>query len=364
MNSFLIVEKEFIQQLSLDNMNAQYQDELLEYLQNKIYGFHLICDITDVNEFVELSSINPIWKALADKNICFAFVDRCDLEKINENNEITHALILLSDKNETSIYLEYEGFIIKPGTLDEAWSEIKKKINSRPLSVTKSNIIHENEKFDSWKCLETVVSPVRDLIIFDKHILDDKDDQNMSDNLLELLTVLLGKSSNQINKKHITIISEFERNIKNITSKELTTDAKTLFERIHKRIEDHLEANGITNFELNLIRHHKSKYPDRTILGEKFEGFHGRYIISNYFRLRCDNSFNFFKRNGNINSDTELTISFTLLNAKRSKQYKDLIDFKSYINRVENDENSYQTEPRRTMFYPNKNNPLIDFLQV
>ncbi len=364
MNSFLIVEKEFIQQLSLDNMNAQYQNELLEYLQNKIYGFHLICDITDINEFIELSSVNPLWRALADKNICLAFVDHCDLEKINEKNKISQALILLSSKNETSIFLEHEGFVIKPETLDKVWSDIRQKFNIGTLSVTKSQIIPENEKFDSWNSFKSIISPVRDLIIFDKHILDDKDDQKMSDNLLELLTVLLGNSSNQLNTKHITIISEFEKNIKNISAKELTSDAKPLFERIHKRINDHLKSKGITNFDLNLIRHHKSKYPDKTILGEKFEGFHGRYIVSNYFRIRCDNSFNFFKRNGNINSDTEITVSFTLLNVKRSKHYKDLIDFKSYIKRVENDEGIYQTEPRRTLYYPHKNNQLIDYLEL
>lgn len=363
MNNYLIVEKEFIQMLTLDNLDSKYQHELLEFLQNEFSGYHLICDISNEDEYFEFSKENPIWRALADKNIEIQFVDNCDLSEILKTNIISQALVLLTNENDTDVFIENDGFVIKPNNLDEVWFKLRQLSKETILSVSKSSLIDSENKLDSWRCLENFMGPVGDLIIFDKYILSDGDNQKMEDNLLPLLEVLLKNSNKKVRPCHITIISEFDKS-RDITRREIEQDSKPYLIRIHKRISSYLESKGIKNFDLNIIRHNKGAYPSSTINNERFEGFHSRYIISTYNRLRCDNSFNFFKKNGSINGDTELNVGFTMFKPSKSKAIKDLVDFKSYIDKLKNSDLDTLTEPYKTQYYPHKNNPLYDNLTL
>jgi hypothetical protein len=340
MRKYLIAEKDFVENLFISQNNSKAHEDLYSFIIHDYSGYQLLCDFRDLDEYKSAMEENPIWELLIDKFEHIYYSDSINPECICDDHSISHGIFLINDNKKCKAWREkYELLFITFPEIELIWGEFKDIRKGFQLKVTKSNIIPEENKLDNWSKIRSFWNPMKDLVIFDKYILVDKSNQRLKDNLFPLLeNILAGKSS--IFPYNITIITE------------KTKSDNFCIKQRHQAIVDYLALKGITNFKLNIVKHSKAIYP----LG--FEGLHSRFILSNYFHFKCDDSLNFFKSNGKINNDADVRVNFVLNDLESRFFTKELNDVKTYLEKVENNPDHPEID-RQLMFYPDKSNRIL-----
>jgi hypothetical protein len=340
MKKHLIVESEFLDNLFITQEDNKIRADLYNFITQDFSNYELICDFEDFEEYKAAMIENPVWEIMLDRFNTVEYNENVEIESICKNPEkYSHSIFLLDDnaKDIDQLTDKFGLIFINEERLENIWSGFADLRKGVQLKVTKSNIIPEEYKLDCWSKIEKFSTPLNSVIIFDRYILDDKTNQKMDHNILPFLEYLI-KDRNPSKPIDITIITELNA-ICNIQEK-------------HRQITEYLNKKDISYFNLNIVKHAKMFYP------RDFEGLHSRFILTNYFHFKCDDSFNFFKRNGKVNNDADLRINFNLNEKNDSFFKKELIDVKTYFEKIEN--NSSQPVPEcREMFYPSKTNPLL-----
>ena len=340
MRKVLIVENEFIEDLFLTQDENELRKDLYEFLNNDYSGYHLICNFKSQIEYEQALNENPIWEIILDKFETIEYKDTLKIELECKSQKNIHSLFLLNISKEEceSLTSKFGHLIISNTNLEEKWSTFLSLRKGIQYKVTKSELIPDNIKMDNWKKMNQFYNPINSIIIFDKYVLNDSSNQKMVKNLLPLLELILENKKN-ISPIDITIIAE---------PKEFGYCIKERYNFIKK----HLEEKSITNFNLNIIKHYKEFYP------RDFEGLHSRFILTNYFHFKSDDSFNYFKNNGKVNNDADIRISFNLNKNNDCFYKKELNDLKMYLSKINNNIDAPQ-EKHKLMFYPHKENLLI-----
>lgn len=340
MKKHLIVESDFLDTLFLTQDENKTRSDLYSFIIQDFSGYDLICDFSNYEEYKSAMEENPIWEIMLDKFNNIEYTPEIDIEPIcREFEKFSHSIFLLEGESDkpTTLMDEFGLLFINEKNLDKVWSKFAELRKGVQLKITKSPIIPEDLRLDCWSKLEKFNSPINGIIIFDKFLLDDKSDQKMESNILPFLTHLL-KERKPAKPIDITIITELRAN----------QDIKTK----HNRITDYLQKQKITYFKLAIIKHSKMFYP------RNFEGLHSRFILTNYYHFKCDDSFNFFKKNGNVNNDADLRINFTLNSQNDSFFKKELQDIKVYLSKIQNNP-SHPSSEYKEMFFPDKENSLL-----
>lgn len=176
-----------------------------------------------------------------------------------------------------------------------------------------------NPRFDNWNYLRNFPHPINSIIICDRYILQNK--ISFRNNLFEIIKQL-GCRNLLKAEVEIIIISE-------LTNKSQDND----IDDYGNFIKDQLKTfYGIKKLKLNLIK----LAVDDSNRG-KFYREHGRSLITNYWYLNPQNSFNFFKydrSNDKLNLTVEDNIDFRFVFRKdvrnllkaRLKIFKDILD--------------------------------------
>ena len=340
MRKVLIVENEFIEDLFLTQDENELRKDLYEFLNTDYSGYHLICNFKNQIEYEKALNENPIWEIIIDKfeTIEYKEAIKIELECKSKNN--IHSLFLLNISKEDceSLTSKFGHLIISNNNLEEKWATFYSLRKGVQYKVTKSELIPDSIKMDNWTKMNQFYNPINSVIIFDKYVLNDSSNQKMVKNLFPLLELILVDKKNILPVK-ITIITE---------PKEFGYCIKDR----HKSIIEYLKTKGITNFNLNIIKHYKEFYP------RDFEGLHSRFILTNYFHFKSDDSFNYFKNNGKINNDADIRISFNLNKNNDCFYKKELNDLRKYLSKINNNADAPK-EKHKLMFYPNKENLLI-----
>lgn len=339
----LIAEKDFIDFLFvMDDSNPDFKD-LSNFINSEYFGYKLICDFENMEEYIEASKENPIWEMLMDKYSSVQF-------NPNINKEI-HTDVFYDVLDEQNVFLISEnefncdklinerGYVfVSKDCVSRHWAKCRLARSNYKFKVTNDNIIPDQNRLDCWTKLSEFSSPLTSIIIFDKYILNDKTNQKLKDNLYKLLELFF--VNNKIKKGiDLTIISDFKDDQDVINA--------------YNNIDSFLALNNFTNVKLSIIKHDKAYYPSN------FEGLHYRTIITNYFRFKCDDSFNFFKSNGKINNDAELNITFNLDIGNRPFYDKEIKDLKRYISKLQNFPPETQI-PNKINYHKCKTNSLIN----
>lgn len=338
----LIAQQDFIEDLFIQCGNCPDCTDFNTFLKDDFFGYDLICDFKNAEAFYNASIDNPIFEMLLDKvqevkcsqNLEYELESDIFYKNLGEQN------IFLTNKSniECETLSKKRGYIFfSIENLSRNWQKIKKLKNSFDYKVTNSEIISEEDRFDSWSKINNFSFPITCIVIFDKYILGDKVNQKLKDNLLPLL-LNLTKQNSRNRSLEITIISEFK--------------ATDKIESIHLRISRFLKNNEVTSFKLNIIKYVVAFYPSSR------DKLHGRTIYTNYIHYRCDDSYNFFKENHKVNNDAELKIRFNLTKKNNSFYYKELNDIKYYLSKISNNQAS-PNENHKQMFYPDKSNSLF-----
>lgn len=343
MNSTLIAQKETILNLYVTNNESDEKKDLYDFLCNDYRGYKLICDIKDETEYSVAMEDNPIWELLIDK------MDKITYD-VNINNDISkdsffmdlgeHNIFLIEETSEKCNELTSKhGYIfLNSQNIEANWKIYKEIRKGIPLKVTKSKLIPDNQRVNEWAKLDFISTPVTGIILFDNYILQDNNLQRVRDNLYPLLEIVLSKC----------------RSSKDVTVTIITKPSEKCIKQIRGQILAHLKSKGYQNVEINIVKHHKRYYP------ADFEGLHSRYILTNYLRIKTEDSFNYFQPSGKINNESDIRIDFCLETRHKPLFEKDLEDLETYFKGIENNPNN-PDHKCKVMFYPSKNNNLFNY---
>jgi len=309
----------------------------LEFIKKYFRDYTLITDFNNEREFILFSEENPLLELLLDKFNQIQFVS--DLSNILENKDLlklsskrTIVLSMLSDKI-CNDYLSSHGILFFNLSLLKNWELYSDIILSKSLKVTKDNAIPPKMRFVSFKCISRFFKHCDSIVLFDKYVFSNKSNQLLINNLYVFIESIL--ELNEI--IDIMIISEFKGN--DITKQ-------------YYELKKYLDQKGYSKYNLNLVHHCKAFYP------RNFEGLHSRFILSNYIHVRSNDSFNFFKENGDFNNLADIDIKFSLTRDNSHSYFKDLQAIREYISRVKNEPKCPKDELKIT-FYKNKLSALI-----
>ncbi len=196
--------------------------------------------------------------------------------------------------------------------------------NINKISLNKTIIINKDKRlnqFNGWNFINEISLPINSAIISDRYFI--KYLSSFEENLFKIIDALVSCNNSDL-PFHLTIISQKDSNIK-------TSDY----------------INKINNYIKNKFKNLKLELT--LFLLKNNECPHDRNIITNYFLINSDNSFDFYNRNGQIQTNTVIKISginidtqnyFSLLH-----QYKFIFQnkkgFGSNINRMINNFNQF-----------------------
>lgn len=338
----LAATKEFMEALFVDDSKDEFYFDLNSFIREEVHGVTLICDFSSIDEYQSALLGNPLWEILMDK--CDRIKFRPDLNQDLKNENFYQSL---SEENIflTSLTVEEceelskaRGYIyLSVADISRSWEPIKFIRHNGVFKVTNDPHFPNEMKFDNWAKLDRFCLPLTSVVIFDKYILGDKSNQKLKDNLFKILEKLCTNSL--LKPLNVTIISEFE------------SDEK--IDKSYRVIEKFFAENSISNIKLNVIRHDKNKYPT------DFEGLHYRLILTNNLRIKCDDSFNFFKSNGKVNNDADIHLAFHMSRKSKCFYEKEIKHLKRYISRIDNLDESVDLQ-NKIYFCFDKNNYLFN----
>lgn len=334
----LVLEKDFIDCLLKSPNKTDKEKDLNNFLKEDCTGYELICDISSYDEYISLSKKNPLYEILLDK---FTTIEYDSNLKERIENES-----LFSDYNGRVIYFtniptlkadtytkKYGHIVVTHRNIETSWDLAYQFRKNLKFMVTQSKSIPSENRIDCWNKFSNFSHPFRNMIIFDKHLLKNTTPSQLKTNLIPLIENILAKNQKEI-KTNVTIISE-------------TKIGFTL-----KNYISILENHFKDTVAFNIIRHSKALYPI------KLEGFHSRFILTDYVRIVPDNTFNLFKSNNTVNSVTNIFCSFSFCSSTKSFFDKDCEDLKLYLSKVNNEPKG--DEKFRDMYFPHKNNYLLN----
>ncbi|MDZ7740204.1 MAG: hypothetical protein U5Q03_00125 [Bacteroidota bacterium] len=316
----MILDREFIDNffISYDRENDTHTD-FFEFLR-LVINFELVINIPDFDTLEDAARENPLIRFLTQK------VPKVVFEK-NLNKKITDESFLKADAP-VKLFLVENGFedceeklsingfeIFNNRVLIEKWGKYSKKLKPHKFKVTKSKSLPKDYKFDSWEKIKEFTHPIHSIVIFDRYILKNTSNQKIRDNLVPLLKSLL-HASHDGQKIHVTIITVIKDkygkpafNLKNISSEiilELKKDIKA-------------------DLQLDIIGYEKAFEP------KDISGLKSRRIYTNYFIVKSDDSFNYFKPNGGINNRSDIEFEFLFDNFSFSSFTEDMYDLKNML---------------------------------
>ncbi len=171
------------------------------------------------------------------------------------------------------------------------------KLNILNLSISESIRVNEDivlNDFNGWSFISNIKLPINSAIIVDRYILSNKTE--VEKNLFSILRNLIVNSKGK-EKFQLTIITH---------KNELFDDGK----KVYDFIKQFLENNFPNKVEFGLVLPYK-KVP------------HDRNLITNFYRIKSLNSFNFYKYDSSVKYNTEVEI--LPLNADKLKSLENIL---------------------------------------
>lgn len=309
----LIFDKSFLNDffVLMDDSDPIHSD-FLSFLK-EVRDFKLVINVNDFVELEELHEHNPLFEILVDTKVP-EIKFNADLIEDNDDDKTEFKMYFIErakkDCEQLSLDLGHE--VICTENLNEKWSIYNPKREDKKRKVTKSRNIPANFRFDSWDVLNEYNHPVNSILVFDRYILVDNDQQKIENNLIPLIKKLSGNKKSPKALEITIVTSLFKYNI----------------HKSYLSLEQDLKKTLKRDFKLNLIFHSKQGYP------RNFEGLKARRIFTNYFVIKSEDSFNYFKKNGRINNNTEIEISFIFDKTEWILAKKDLADISAYIKNI------------------------------
>lgn len=336
MEVYFVLQKELLDELFI--RDSEFKD-FITFLKKNFRGYTLLTNYKDFDELIEHSSNNPLLEILMDKFDKITY--NIDLESIIRCKEVSKytskRTLLLSNIDDVLChdYLTNHGILsFNLNTLTK-WNNYNEFSVGKKLKVTNDDTFPIGMKFSTFSDFTKYLINCDSIIIFDKFLFGEKANQKTTKNLHPLLESLLSINKNNVD---IMIVSEFKDD--EIKSK-------------HSEIIKFLNSKSINNFNLKLVHFSKAFQPSNS------DELHSRFILSNYFHIRSNGSFNYFKDNGKYNQLVDIDINFNLTTSNRFYYEKDLDCLKKYVLKTKN-EPACANKNLQTVYHPSKHHSLLN----
>jgi hypothetical protein len=223
--------------------------------------------------------------------------------------------------------------------IDDEWKIFDSERENTRLTVTKSPDLPISLKFDNWAKLQEFQHPLNTILLFDNYILQERTKRDgslkygLNDNIKPLLKNLLGNCQLDISLEIIIFSQEIQL---------FNSSAPNQIELIYNDLVNYITAQfPQLNFKLSLVKYDQMLY--RSIRADLE---HDRFLITNYFSLKCGGGFDLFDKNNRINRRTEIELNFNF-------------DHRFFPHLLYSLENLKKYTSVATEFYPDKTNRLL-----
>ncbi len=284
--------KDAIPKDSIIDLLSSDSDILYKWTQvSNLFFKKSLIHIDNPKKLADLALTNPLFLKLLNSN-------NTGGSKISKN-EFNPLSFNIHDINPSSVfYLNTQLKLIDEYFLNnkENWFENIDKISfNKIISINKNVKLNE---FKGWGFIKEIQLPINAAIISDRYFI--KYENSFNENLYKIIDGLLFQLSESI-PFHLTIISQL--------------DNYTKPQNIYNKINSYLKS-----------KYNKYRIDFTLLMLKGNECPHDRNIITNYFYINSDNSFDFYNQNGYIQTNTFLKI--VAINYDINSHYNLLKQFK------------------------------------
>jgi len=297
----------------------------------------VITNHNNYEEFVQQIKEDPILELLINNGPVPVITDPTFATEINNSSYYQSGspfklFLITFDNAKCETLCKRFGYeFISPENFEKKWNVYSGERQDSKRKVTNNAKLNPQQRFDSWNSLQEFAHPVNSILINDSYILIDQPNQTIRDNLSKLLMELSQRGPKSV-PLEIIICSDppakFQVN----------------FKQKHAKITAELDLLlGKDNYKLNLIKYSS----------------HSRFILTNYFLIRCENSFNFFRQDGHLMSDNpRIEFLFVFSPKERQLVLDDLRELKVRVSKLENSSEDAAFEI--VNYFPGKGNRLLN----
>lgn len=338
----LIIDRNF-----LDNFFLIYDDndiyhEDLKLFFKKLQNCKIVTNYNSLEEFIdEAEKSNPLLHLFIETNVPEIefrkqLADQVEKEEFYEKDSPIK-LLFMESENSTMAY-NFGFTSISTSDISEKWQSFYKGRNEEfnVLKTSKDRGLKRHERFEKWEDLKNFEHPIHSIVIADRYLLVDKENQRIENNLFPLLKNLIGENAVHSHIDLMVITHELRQSL----------------------IETYKTVDSFLKGELKLKSYHFSLVvnpPDK-----KFEHF--RRIYTNYFSITSENSLNIFKDNGSYH-DRNNNIAFKFHFNDKNFRFtsKEINDIDNWLGKIKN-RPKIGSDTEKIYYYPDKSNRLVETL--
>lgn len=315
----IVIDRHFFEGFKRNNPEEQQPayDNFLIFMDNLHKDSVLIGNYSTLEEFIDHMRENPLLERLLETPMAFfpapnlqdeicepAFYERgCSLKLFFVEKPEAKC----KDLERRFGYYYFSGKL-----LGKTWGGVFTDREIGRYFITSRKAIPDNIKFDSWRKLKALQHPLNAIVIVDKYILVDGENQSIEANLKPLLLEIIPNKQNELPIEIIIIAEQGVSNNAEHRRKgwyEKQEIDNLYFRSVFKELKRFLKEN-FPNTIIDLTIAVLDKKVKNALKNEGFE-IHDRRIITNYYWIEAGKGFNLFDNSNQVKaSDSKLYYGF------------------------------------------------------
>ena len=280
----IYIDREFVKCVDEQRFAFSEDLDLQDFYRfiTKLQGVDVITNYESLDEFEKIVDTSPFWLKLYDgtfsptiqKDFCHA------LSKSSFYAGSTGFKLFFVERDDVEVLSHQFGLLyVNSSNLLKVWKLFSDEREDLALPITENTDC--NPRFDNWSYLRHFTHPLNSIILCDRYILQNK--QDFEANVFDLLKCLKCYNLPQLN---ILLISELIGSEKQPDGKwiKVDNDINDYGELIRNRL---IGPQKIKKLNMSVIKLTNTKQKD-------FYREHDRSLVTNYWYINPQNSFNFF----------------------------------------------------------------------
>ena len=331
----LIIETGFLEEfVKAENKDFWYAD-FFRFLTEKAIGFCMTINVADEAALRIARKENPLIREILHHTAIVEYLPFLSLEIEQPSFYTSNSVFKLFCTTKTDIECKkleqkYGYKYLNISNLKNEWALFQSDRDDASLPIdTTSN---PNERFDDWAKIRLFKHPIRSMIIFDKYLLVNQVNQDITQNLFKLFDNLL-EDITLANPLEILLLVSKEIHSRTNIDKNNRILAGTIsindrIEKIGQYIEAHFNSNYV-NLRPKITIVHYDNAEDPTTDKE-----HDRGVYTNYFFFEIGAGINLFDSSNNLTKRSTLNTHFLLKLPGKAVGFSGLRSFRDYIDNV------------------------------
>lgn len=277
------IDRNFVEEVDKQRLAFDNNQDLQDFYRfiTKLQGVDIITNYESVDEFEKVVETSPFWLKLYDGSVSpMLSPDFCQqLEEQEFYTGSTGFKLFFVERNDVKDLSDKFGLLyINSSNLLVTWQFFSDERDDLSLPITDNSDC--NPRFENWNYLRNFSHPLNSIILCDRYVL--QNEQQFENNIFDLIKCL---KCYKLPKLNILIVSElmgseYKGNTKVTIHNDIDKYANLIEDRLIKQ-------QKIQSLDLKIIKLTNSKE-------KNFYREHDRSLITNYWYINPQNSFNFF----------------------------------------------------------------------